>query len=57
METIWGDKKARLDFFIISATLLPFVEKTDILPGISSDHSIPILEIDFSKFSRGRGFF
>ena len=52
-----GDKKARLDFFIISATLLPFVEKTDILPGISSDHSIPILEIDFSKFSRGRGFF
>ena len=52
-----GNKRARLDFFLISATLLPFVEKTDILPGISSDHSMPVLDIDFSKFQRGRGFF
>ena len=52
-----GNKRARLDLFIISATLLPFIEQTDILPGISSDHSITTLEIDFSKFSRGRGFF
>ena len=44
-----GTKRARLDFFLISATLLPFVEKTDILPGIFSDHSIPMLDIAFLK--------
>ena len=52
-----GIKRARLDFFLVSATLLPFVENTDIIPGISSDHSIISLDIDFSKFQRGRGFF
>ena len=50
-------KKARLDFFLISSQLLPFVRTCDILPGICSDHSIIELEIDFSKFTRGRGFF
>ena len=49
-------KKARLDFFLISSQLLPFVRTCDILPGICSDHSIIELEIDFSKFTRGRGF-
>ena len=44
-----GNKKARLDYFLISATLLPFVQEADILPGICSDHSINILDIDFSK--------
>ena len=54
----FGDnKKARLDFHLISIQLLPFVKKCDILPGIFSDHSIVELEIDFSKFIRGRGFF
>jgi exonuclease III len=54
----FGDtKKARLDFHLISAQLLPFVEKADISPGIDSDHSITELEIDFSKFNRGRGFY
>ena len=52
-----GNKRARLDFFLISATLLPFVENADILPGINSDHSMPVLGIDFSRFQRGRGFF
>ena len=54
----FGDnKRGRLDFHLISAQLLPFVQKADILPGISSDHSIVELVIDFSKFTRGRGFF
>ena len=54
----FGDtKRARLDFHLISAQLLPFVEKTDINPGIDSDHSIAELQIDFSKFNRGRGFY
>ena len=52
-----GIKCARLDFFLISSTLLPFIENTDILPGIASDHSIASLDIDFSKFKRGKGFF
>ena len=50
-------KRARLDFHLISAQLLPFVQKSDIIPGIDSDHSIVELEIDFSKFKRGTGFF
>ena len=50
----FGDnKRGRLDFHLISAQLLPFVQKADILPGISSDHSIVELVIDFLKFTRG----
>ena len=53
----WGSNKfARLDFFLISDTLLPFVEKAEILPACFSDHSPILLEIDFSKFKRGLGF-
>ena len=53
----WGNQKfARLDYFLVSNTLLPFVEKADILPTCFSDHSPIILEIDFSRFSRGKGF-
>ena len=52
-----GKKRSRLDFFLISSTLLPFIERTDISPGILSDHSIINIDIDFSKFKRGKGFF
>ena len=53
----WGTNKfARLDFFLVSATLLPYIEKVDILPTCFSDHSPIVLEIDFSKFNRGKGF-
>ena len=53
----WGNKKySRLDYFLISNSLLPFIQKADILPASFSDHSPIILEIDFSKFQRGRGF-
>ena len=52
-----GIKRARLDFFLVSSTLIPFVGKCDIIPGIHSDHSMPTLDIDFSRFVRGRGFF
>ena len=52
-----GVKRARLDFFLISAALLPFIEKADILSGINSDHSMPVLDIDFTRFQRGKGFF
>ena len=53
----WGSQKfARLDFFLVSNTLLPFVEKANILPTCFSDHSPVTLEVDFSRFSRGKGF-
>ena len=53
----WGSTKfARLDFFLVSDSLLPYVEKADILSTCFSDHSPILLEIDFSKFQRGRGF-
>ena len=51
-----ANKCSRLDFFLISSSLLPFVKSADIVPGFCSDHSGISLEIDFSKFSRGRGF-
>ena len=47
---------ARLDFFIISQTLLPFISKTGIEAGTQSDHSITSISIDFAKFTKGRGF-
>ena len=50
------NKQSRLDYFLISASLLPFVVKADILPSFCSDHSGITLEIDFTKFTRGRGF-
>ena len=49
-------KYARLDFFLISNSLFPFISKASIEPGILSDHSLPGIEIDFRKFQRGRGF-
>ena len=53
----WGsNKRSRLDFFLVSNSLLPFIQKVDILPACFSDHCPIILEIDFSKFKRGRGF-
>ena len=49
-------KYARLDFFLVSNTLFPYIAKTSISPGVQSDHSIISLSIDFNKFNRGRGF-
>ena len=50
------NKQSRLDFFLISASLLPFVQRAEIKPGFCSDHSGIELDIDFSRFIRGRGF-
>ena len=49
-------KLARLDFFLVSNSLLPFIKNAKIEPGILSDHSVSSIEIDFSNFQRGRGF-
>ena len=53
----WGEEKySRLDYFLVSSSLLPFVQKTEILASCFSDHSPILLDIDFAKFTRGRGF-
>ena len=53
----WGTQKsARLDYFLVSTSMLPFIQKTQILPACYSDHNPIILDIDFSEFQRGRGF-
>ena len=50
------NKQSRLDYFLISASLLPFIQSAKIVPSYCSDHSGIELEVDFSKFVRGRGF-
>ena len=50
------NQQGRLDYFLISSSLLPFVVSSGILPSFRTDHSGIELVIDFSKFTRGRGF-
>ena len=53
----WGTSKfARLDYFLVSSSLLPFIQRVEILPTCYSDHNPISLEIDFSRFQRGYGF-
>lgn len=47
--------KVRLDYFLISDTLVQSVNKAEIKPKFSSDHSFPLLEINLIKLERGRG--
>ena len=49
-----GSKQSRLDLFLISSSLLPFIENSKISPGFCSDHSLIELDVDFSKFTRGK---
>ena len=50
-----AEKCARLDFFLCSDTLLPYVTNSNISSAIETDHSIVHLSVDFAKFERGRG--
>ena len=40
----------------MSASLVPYIQSAEILPGAFSDHSLISIEIDFSRFTRGKGF-
>jgi len=42
-------KQARLDFFLISNTIYSKVDKTDILPGYRTDHSLTFLSVVLDK--------
>ena len=48
-------KQARLDYLIASSSFTDLVNKTDIIPGYRSDHSILQLDILLNKFYRGKG--
>ena len=53
----WGSHKySRIDYFLTSNSLIPYVQNVDILPKCYSDHSPILLDIDFTRFNRGRGF-
>ena len=48
-------KQARLDYFIVNTAFTDFISTCDIIPGYRSDHSIVKMNIETSKFTRGRG--
>ena len=50
-------KMARLDFFLTSTHLIPYISKQNISPGFLSDHSIIEITIDFDRVKVGKGFF
>ena len=50
-----GDQKARLDMFSITESMRPFLSDFKKLPRYKSDHHPIQINIDFSKFSRGKG--
>ena len=51
----WSDdKKARLDLFIINATLGRFILETECANLFESDHRLITIKIDFAKFSKGK---
>ena len=50
-------KQARLDYFIASDSLLPFIVTASIEPGYRTDHSMVLLSINLNNGKRGKGFF
>ena len=45
-----------MDYFLISESLRQFVRKSDIESGYRSDHSMVILELNFTNFKQGRSY-
>jgi len=50
-----GPQRARLDMFLLSESLRPFISHHSTYPSFQSDHKPIILHFDFSKFERGKG--
>ena len=48
-------KQARLDYFLISASMTDIISTCDIKPGYRSDHSIIEMQIMINPFKRGKG--
>ena len=51
-----ANKKARLDFFLISNSLIVEVTNCQILPGYRTDHSLIKLQLEFGKFKKGKSY-
>ena len=51
------NKKARLDYFIISNPLADLIDSCNIKPGYRSDHSSLEMNLILNKFERGKGTF
>ena len=49
-------KKARLDFFLISESLMSLINSSKNIPGYRSDHSSITIEIKLHNFMKGKGF-
>ena len=50
-------KRARLDYFIASESLIPIISETNIIPGYRSDHSMITMELKLTEEKRGKGFY
>ena len=50
-------KQARLDYILISRSLIPQVSEVKIIPGYRSDHSMVTLKLGGVEHTRGKGFF
>lgn len=48
-------KQARLDFFLVSNTLLNMVQESEILASYKSDHSPVLLNLKLNEFTHGKG--
>lgn len=51
-----SNKRARLDYFLISEQLFVDIVDTKILPGYRTDHSMILLSMKLDKFTRGHSY-
>lgn len=51
-----SNKRARLDYFLISEDFFSDIDEVNILPGYRTDHSMILLSFKFNKFSRGHSY-
>lgn len=49
-------KQARLDYFLVSESIMQHVTKSSVESGYRSDHSIVTLELNFTNFSHGKSY-
>ena len=51
-----GPQRARLDLFLTTESLRPYITSLSKMSSYKSDHNPVIITIDYSKFQRGKGF-
>ena len=49
-------KQARLDYFLVSETTMQYVKQTKIESSYRSNHSPIVLELQFTNFNQGKGY-